>query len=237
MAEANKASFSWPKGSWTMLKKMIRAWYAVEESGGEISQKQVAKIANLQQSQISVNKAFLQSVGIVQAEGIVLTSAGKNLGLGLYNENERVAQEGLKRIIRECAVLKELADIIRGRGIIDEKGFEAELALLTKQGKKNPGFSLGLTVLQEMLTDSGLVEQSSDHSLRSIKGEIANGGKEAATEERREITRIETSIPGLRKIPVPVSATSVWYVEVAENPGEGELEKFIEMQKLIFGSK
>src|SRR5229473_263081 len=141
MADAPKAPLTWPTASWKMLKKIVRAWYTAEESGGEITQRGIAKIANVQASRVSMNKPFLQTIGIVQPEGIALTEGGKNLGLGVSNENEKVTQQALQRIIRENALLRQLLDIIKGRGTTDRTDFEAEVLILTKQGKGTPFFS------------------------------------------------------------------------------------------------
>jgi hypothetical protein len=123
MTDTSKTPFSWPAGSWRVLKKIIRAWYTAESDGGDWTQRTVAKIAHLQPSRVSANKAFLQAVGIVQTEGIALTEAGKNLGLGLSNENLRLTQQALQRIVAENSILKQLLSIVRGRGTIDKEGF------------------------------------------------------------------------------------------------------------------
>ncbi|MCH7979419.1 MAG: hypothetical protein IH935_10635 [Acidobacteria bacterium] len=93
-------------------------------------------------------------------------------------------------------------------------------------------------MLLEILRESGLVEMSGD-SLRPAKdeGEIE---KKAPVQDRQDksVTRSnEISHSGLRAIPIPVSASSIWYVEVPENPEEAEIEKFLEMQRLIFVKK
>jgi hypothetical protein len=87
----------------------------------------------------------------------------------------------------------------------------------------------GVGVLEDMLLESGLVGMS-DNSLRPTRAESKDEPKTVSSEQ----PSIEK---GLRQIPVPVSASAVWYIQVAENPEDGEIDKFIEMQKLIFGKK
>jgi hypothetical protein len=237
MAEGTKPQISWPKNSWSALKRMIRAWYAAEESGGEVTQKKIADMAGVQPSQLSVNKAFLQDIGIVEPGGIALTEAGKRIGVGLSNENERAKQQGLQQIVKNYDILRDLWDLARGRGNLSEGDFEVEISLRTRQSKNTPGFTMGVGVLQDILLDSGLVEIE-DGTLRPIRGlteEIER--KETPTEESRTHS-VDVSVEAnLRKIPVPVSATSIWYIWVAENPDDGDVDRFIEMQKLIFGRK
>jgi hypothetical protein len=42
---------------------------------------------------------------------------------------------------------------------------------------------------------------------------------------------------GLRQIPIAVSASKVWFIQIDEDPDDAEIAKFIEMQKLIFSLK
>jgi hypothetical protein len=236
MADAAKGMLSWPTASWTVLKKLVRAWYTAENSGGEWTQRTVAKLADVQPSRVSANKAFLQAMGIVQSEGIGLTDAGRNLGLGLSNENPRVTQQALQKVVRENSVLWHLLNIIRSRGVIDTEDFEAEILLLTKQGSDTPGFSIGVGVLEDILLESGFATKS-DNAFRPVRGEFKDEPPVEEQREEKEQNNKQPVLPkpGLRQIPIPVSASTIWYIEVSENAKTEEIEKFIEMQKLIFG--
>ena len=233
MAESPKAVFSWPNNSWAILKKIVKAWHAAEQGGNEVSQKRIAQMADAHPSQVSTNKGFLQSIGIVEPEGIKLTEAGKRYGLGLFNDNDRVAQQGLQEVIKNCALLADLLDIVRGRGNVEEADLEAELSLLTKQGKTNPGFATGVSVIQGILVDSSLIDKVGN-VLRPNRG---REDEERKTLPNRTVAPSDTQpASGLRRIPIPVSADSIWYVEVAAAADKFELEKFGEMQKLIFST-
>lgn len=239
MPGASTIRVAWPTASWAVLKRLIRAWFTAENSGNEWTQRTVARFADVQPSRVSANKAFLQAVGIVENEGIGLTEAGRNLGLGLSNDNPRVTQQALQKIVRDNALLRQLLDIMRSRGGLDQEGFEAEVLLLTKQGGETPGFSVGVGVLEDMLGESGLVTKS-DNMLRPVRGDFNDESaaqKQRGPEDssRNEVRTLEATTPGLRQIPIPVSASMVWYIQVSENPELPEIEKFIEMQKLIFG--
>ena len=122
---------------------------------------------------------------------------------------------------------------MHARGNVEEADLEAELSLLTKQGKTNAGFATGASVLQGILLDSGEIEKVGTmlRSIRAMQMKTSN-----SRPPRREIAAANEILPasGLRRIPVPVSAGSIWYVEVAENPDEFEVAKFLDMQKLIF---
>ena len=104
--------------------------------------------------------------------------------------------------------------------------------LLTKQGRDTPGFTTGIGVLENILLDSGLVGMS-DNTLRPTKTDV----KDEPLLPKREDENNQDRKPGLREIPIPVSASTVWYIEVGENPEQSDLDTFIEMQKLIFGKK
>jgi hypothetical protein len=188
----------------------------------------------IQQSQISTNKAFLQATGVLQPEGIALTDAGKRLGLGILHDNAGIREQGLRQIVRECALLKELHDIVRGRGSVTDRDFEAEISLRTKQGRSTPSFVTGIGVLWEILVESGLVD-AAGNILRPSKVRIEEPKKVEPKPDALGSDRVDTT--GLRKIPIPVSASTVWYIQVGENPTDPEIETFIEMQKLVFGKK
>jgi hypothetical protein len=235
MPETSVEEFAWPKGSWELLKRIIRAWYAAGNGGDEFTQRKVAQLAKIQPSRVSNNKAFLQSVGILEVQGVALTEAGRNFGLGLFKENVRIQKQALQKIARQCTLLKHLLDVIRGRGLVDKDEFEAELTLMTKQGSTTAGFTIGVNVIQDILRESGLIEVSGN-TLRPTQDESEEEKKSLLKDTPSSVAE-KPAGPGLRRIPIPVSASSVWYVELDENPGEGEIEKFIEMQKLIFTKK
>jgi hypothetical protein len=224
--------YPWPKNSWAILTKIIRAWYSVETGGGEVTQKKIAEVAGVQQSQVSANKAFLQAIGIVGKEGVALTEAGKRFGIGLYNDNESMKRQGLEQIIKGNALLKDTLDIVRGRGSLKVNDFHDEIALWV--GGKTEGFMTGTAILLEILLLSGAIDIA-ENTLRPSRGIV--------TEQTQQPEKEKNSIPnrptdsGLNRIPIPVSTSSIWYVEVGETPKEGEIEKFLEMQKLMFGAK
>lgn len=237
MADTSRSTaFSWPTGSWKVLQVIIRAWYQAENSGEEWTQRTVADLADVQPSRVSVNKGFLQAIGVVQTEGIALTEAGKSLGLGLSNETKRVVQQALQRIIRDNSILWPLLLMIRSRGTIDNEDFEAEVVQLTKQGKSTQGFTPGVGVLEDIFVESGWVEKSGN-VLRPIKSESGEDAKEQVTVPQRgeQYKEDKSNKSDLRKIPIPVSASMIWYIEVTENPDPADIDKFIEMQRLIFG--
>jgi hypothetical protein len=224
-----EVQFPWPRNSWAILTKIIRAWYSVETGGGEVTQKKIAEVAGVQQSQVSTNKAFLQAIGIVGKEGVSLTEAGKRVGIGLYSENESMKRQGFEQIIKSNALLRDTLDIIRGRGSLKVSDFYDEIAL--RLGGKTEGFVTGTAILQEVLTLSGAVEIK-DNTLRPL---MSNG-----TEQTQPFEKEKNSIPtkpansGLNRIPIAVSTNSVWYIEVGEKPTPEEVQKFMEMQKLMF---
>jgi hypothetical protein len=232
VGETQKAVIQWPKNSWAILTKIIRAWYTVEQGSGEVTQKKIAEIADVQQSQVSTNKAFLQAIGILTPDGSSLTEAGKRIGIGISGDNESMLREGLQLVIKSNTLLSHMLDVIRGRGELKVKNFSDEIAL--RMNGKTDGFATGVTILQEILVSSGSIELVGD-TLRPLFSrteeryrEPGNGG---------EKFNQKPPGPGLKRIPIPVSTSSVWWVEVGDTPVEGEIDKFLEMQRLMFGTK
>jgi hypothetical protein len=224
--------FPWPRNSWTILTKIIRAWYSVETSGGEVTQKRVAEAAGVQQSQVSTNKAFLQAIGIIGSEGTSLTDAGKRLGIGLYSENESMQRQGLDLIIKGTPILKGMLDIVRGRGSLKANDFFDEVAL--RIGGKTDGFVTGTATLMQILQLSGTIEIK-DNTLRPSKD--ASVEPTPQTERQDNSIQPQQSTSRQKRIPIAVSTSSTWWIEVAEKPEGDEVEKFLAMQKLMFGIK
>jgi hypothetical protein len=178
---------------------------------------------------VSTNNAFLQAIGIITPEGASLTEAGKRFGIGLYSENESMKRQGLEQVVRSNVLLKDTLDIIGGRGSLRVNDFSDEIAL--RIGGKTEGFATGTAILLEILVGSGTVEIA-DNMLRLSKWRVP--------EQRQEIEKEKNSMtakpvtPGLNRIPIAVSTNSVWYVEVGEKPTPEEVQKFLDMQKLMF---
>jgi hypothetical protein len=162
-----------------------------------------------------------------------LTEDGKLLGLGITNENDLVTKQALQGIVKANPILRQLSDVIRGRGTTDRDAFEAQIVTITKQGKQADYFGTGVAVLQDILLESGLVafaDEKFKASKDEIKDEPASPSQQAAEPGRDAV--IET---GLRKLPIAVSASKVWYIQIDENPDIGDIERFIEVQKMVFG--
>jgi hypothetical protein len=229
---ADTPQFQWPHNSWAILTKIIRAWYTAESGGNEVTQKKIADVAGVQQSQVSSNKAFLQMVGIVSPEGLSLTEAGKRLGIGIYSDNESMRRQGLELIIARYPLLRDMLDIIKGRGSLKLKDFSDEIAL--RANGKAERFATGVAILQEVLTGSGLAELTGD-TLRPVKGRAQEEPPPQNNDKGKTQFPEKPSETGLKRIPIAVSTNAVWWIEVGDSPKPEEVQKFLEMQKLMFG--
>ena len=170
-------------------------------------------------------------IGFLNSEALSLTEGGKRFGIGLINENESMRKQGLELIVRSNALLRDMLDIIKGRGTLKVKDFSDEISLRTNG--KQEGFATGVTILQEILIGSGAVDLTGD-TLRPIKSPF--GEPAPIREPEREASHsVDVLVSaGLKRIPIAVSTESVWYVEVGEKPKPEEVQKFLEMQKLMF---
>jgi len=223
--------YPWPRNSWTILSKIIRAWFSVETGGSEVTQKRIAEVAKVQQSQVSTNKAFLQAITIISKDGTALTDAGKRLGIGLYNDNESMKRQGSELIIKATPILKDMLEIVRGRGSLKTDDFYDEVAL--RIGGKGEGFVTGTAILLQILTLSGTVEIA-DNTIRPAKSNASEKAFDSEKENPLSIDRLPNTNAGLNRIPIAVSTNSVWYIEVGKEPKPDEIQKFLEMQKLMF---
>ena len=90
-----------------------------------------------------------------------------------------------------------------------------------------------MSVLEDILVDSGLVGMS-DNGLRSTTNELKAEPKDSLRGDQRAEP---AKVAGLRTIPIPVNASTIWYIQVPDSFEEVEIDRFIEMQRLIFGRK
>ena len=226
-----EAPYPWPRNSWTILSKIIRAWFSVETGGSDVTQKRIAEVAKVQQSQVSTNKAFLQAINIVSKDGTSLTEAGKRLGIGLYNDNEGMRRQGFELIIRATPILKDMLEIVRGRGALKTDDFFDEVAL--RVGGKTEGFVTGTAILLQILTLSGTAEIA-DNTIRPSKSNVPEQTFHSEKEPPPAENKPTQGSAALNRIPIAVSTNSVWYIEVGKEPKPEEIQKFLEMQKLMF---
>lgn len=232
MADVSKAPYPWPRNSWAIITKIIRAWYTFTSEGGEVTGKKIADTAGVHPSQVSTNRPFLEMIGVVNPEGTSLTEAGKRIGIGLYNDNESMRRHGFELVVKGNPLLGDMLNIIKARGGLKEKDFSDEIALRTNG--KTDGFGTGVSILREILIGSGLVEAVGD-GLKPVKNRIDEQKTDLESPEKAFVDK--PAIAALKRIPIPVSTSSVWWIEVEENPADGEVERFLDMQKLMFGIK
>ncbi len=230
---ADSMKIVWPSASWATLKKIIRAWYAVSGGDKDVKQKEVASVAGMQAPRLSMNKPFLQAMWIIDSGGSKLTPEGQQLGLGLTQDNKLLTSEALAALVRSHSLLRQLWDTIRARGIVDKDAFVASVIQITKQGKEADYFGTGVNVLADILLESGLIQET-EKGYRATNRDERIEKEIASVALQKAHSGVKTE---LQRIPIPVSAGTIWYVEVAENPDEFELEKFLDMQKLVFSRK
>jgi len=221
----------WPTASWFALKRIIRAWYAVSGGTKDVKQKEIASVAGVQATRLSMNKPFLQAIGIIETDGSKLTEEGQRLGLGLTQDNTVLTIEGLVYLVRKNPLLKQLFDTITGRGVVDKETFAALVIQITKLGKDSDNFSTGVNVLADLLSESTLI-QTTDKGFRAAGREAHQEGQPSSPQKQTQ-----ADYARFHKIPIAVSAANVWYIEVPKEFEAEEIERFIEMQRLIFGLK
>lgn len=147
-----------------------------------------------------------------------------------FSDNESMKRQGLEQVIKNTPILKDMLDIVRGRGALKVDDFYAETAL--RLGGKSDGFTTGTAILIEILTLSGGVKIA-DNTLRPSKSEAAEQTQEV--EKENNLIQHKSVGSGLKRIPIAVSTNAVWWIEVGESPKPEEIQKFLEMQKLMFG--
>src|SRR5271170_4728926 len=110
---ANKLSM--PRGSWSQLKKILRAYGEVQQVE-KPTVEHVANLAGLARPVVSGNNEFLRELGILSKEENKLTPLGINLAQSLQLEIDELVADALQEIVRSTPTLNQWISVVRARG-------------------------------------------------------------------------------------------------------------------------
>jgi len=228
--------FQMPEASWPTLKKIIRAYHA-KRSSENVQVLDVAQAAGLHRPLVSSNNNFLKSVGLLEHDAYRLTPLGTELGVGISRNDADTVREALRKIVEGCAPLNGLVETLEARGELSVEAFESQVLLaldLSENDRRVRWIGTLLDLLSEadrIVVEGGMVRPlaTERRSTRSTPIPLLQTSPSETTQNKLTT--------GFRRIPIPVSAGSVWYVEIAESQKPEELKKFLSMQRLIFDVK
>jgi hypothetical protein len=254
MAEESAVEFAMPGSSWEMLKRIIKAYYAAQESK-EVTVEAVAKLSGILRPVISSNNNFLRSIGLVEKGRYKLTPIGVRLAMGFSRNNASVITGALNEIIDNTDKLKQIVRTVQARGTMDEDAFRVEMMLMLGLSEKSPGLSRLRTVMdllyesKILILDEGKVsfhrfyvgdiEAAAD--LEAVKSytvpsnvDGANQQKAAPQPERSDSQTIRDET---KNVPIALGPKRRAYLELPNDWKPNDLKKLLKMIELALGEE
>ncbi len=90
----NNKELALPGSSWETIKKIIRAFYAVQSEENP-KLESISRYAAVPRPVVSMNNNFLRSVGMVRSDQWKLTDMGVRYATALQMNNDSMAEETL----------------------------------------------------------------------------------------------------------------------------------------------
>jgi hypothetical protein len=233
MAESTKNRLQAPGGSWESIKKIIRAYHAVEDNENPTVE-DVAKIAGVQRPVVSSNNNFLRSVGILQDNANKLSDVGSRLATGLSVGNQSLVTGALEEVVRSQEGLKYLVGLVRARSNMSVEAFRGEIIMLCGLGADSRNLLFIKTVI-DMLQESSIIKVEDDEVIfrgfyvQEMTG-VAAKPIPTKSEERNNGGRpVEANI---RTLPIALGVGRLVHVELPEDWSPKDLPKLLKMLEL-----
>lgn len=163
------------------LTKIIIGYLKVGADKEEKTASEVATVANVSATTISLNGRFFRSVGIIEGRRghYKLTPEGtkyaQSLDWGKLDEANRL----LREILKDKPIVKRALGFVDINKPVERETMVSQIAIIAGVSRK-ARYETGIRGLVDMLVTSGLLEESPEGSLVSGKPP-----KELTTEEKR----------------------------------------------------
>jgi hypothetical protein len=239
---ANKMSM--PRGSWSQLKKIVRAYGAVHDAE-KPTVEDVAKLAGLARSVVSGNNEFLRELEILSKEENKLMPLGTKLAHSLQLENDGLVAEALQEIVRANPTLNQWIAMVRARGQVKRDFLEGTIALAVGITEKNKQV-VPVNAILELLQESQLIELTDD-AAKAPSVSVLNShlGLESTENRAQEIKRESVSIRDAnaatseqRKsgIPFALGPSRLVHVQLPEDwNGPKDLPRLLKLMQIALG--
>ncbi len=222
-----------PGSSWNAAKQIIRAFGAVQnEENPRVED--IAKLAGCPRPVVSMNNAFLRSVGIVRPDQWKLTERGRRYVTALQMNNEAMAAESLADAVRTNPVLTRLLNLIVAREGLKIETFKAELILL-----------LGLDATDKQIQFKPLLDMLQDAKLIEITGdtiELANMNaflRDPPPPPRDGLEKLPPPLPPKDQLPqglpILLGPNRLAYIQLPADWDKKDLPKLLKLLELSLG--
>jgi hypothetical protein len=231
-----------PGASWEMIKKIVRAYHAVDDRPNP-SVDEVAAIAGKARPVISSSNNFLRAVGLLKTDENKLTPLGIQFATGLSLVNQSMEREALQQIIRECPPLARLVATLRARGSMKEEALRGQVIIAAGLNAESRNLAFVPTIL-DLMEGSGLIEIDGDTiSVNQDAARNHSAQREIPPTSERE-TRTLADVAsqegpiapkGYIPTPFPLGPNRLAYLSLPGDWSSKELPKLLKMIELAFG--
>ena len=241
MAEDKKHKFLMPRSSWETIKRIIRAYHAVEDKETPTVE-EIAKLGDLQRPVVSANNMFLRSLGIIRPDQNKLAPLGSRIASGLSLGNQTVVMEALQDVVRGNETLNQLVSTVRARGPMKMEAFKAQAVVFAGLNEKKD-LAFFRTILD--LLDESQVIRIADNEV-SFHGYYV-GEIKGVTASRDGIQRFPRLAPAVEPsaggsegrepvhMPLPLGPGRLAYIQLPPDWKREELPKLIKLLQISLG--
>jgi hypothetical protein len=222
-----------PGSSWETVKKIIRAFYAVQNEETP-KLEAIARYAALPRPVVSMNNNFLRSVNIVRGDQWKLTDIGIRYVTALQMNNASMAQETLADIVRSNPLLNQLLMLLLARGEMKADTFKAE-ALLRLTIAPNERQAQFVKPVFDMLEDAGLIRVDGDTiSLANMSG--LSPKREIKPITMESIFPTSPEPPPSGELPILLGPNRIVYLRLPDDwDGKRDLPKLLKLLEISLG--
>lgn len=147
-----------PTNSYEVLAKILHAYALCGDEPTSLDV--VSAKAGMHKTQVSANNGFLMSLGLLSGgKSKSLTAAGKKLAIAIGNELDEDAALEWRKALSEAPSAKGIIDMIRVQKEIPNTALAGRIAS-TLGLPGGPGSTTGVNSLIEILTKSGVIEET-----------------------------------------------------------------------------
>lgn len=219
---------SMPSASWAVLKRIVRAYAAVENEDSPTVEA-VARLAGMPRPVVSGNNNLLREIGVLLPDRNKLTELGTRLAMGLGMDNDSLVSEALQELIRTNQTLNQFVNLVRARGSMKVDLLKGEIALaggLNDKSRQMPFIKAVVDLLQE----SRLIQINED----IVRGDGPPAPVQPPINEQPRKAALTPSFGG-SQIPLPLGPARLAYIQLPEDWSARELPKLIKILELALG--
>lgn len=232
MAEQKPNRLVLPGSSWETVKRIIRAYDAVQDKDNPTVE-DVAKLSGVLRPVISLNNNFLRDAGFLQEGTNKLTVVGARYAKGLHFANESLITDALQELIRNHGALSYIANMLKARGEMKVEALRGEMIVLA--GVKDMNKASFVRAFLDILQEAKVLQIEGDSAVyRGANGTPAVSAPKEEKHPKLPAERLSEDLKG-RIVPIPLGIGRLVKVELPEDWGSKDLPKLLKMLEISLG--